>query len=417
MPAAALTNTRPIALPTLNRLGAVALVLLGVGLCRVAATTPDAWQRNDFAHYYLSARALLDGVNPYTATLAELCEGCGFEFDPRITAGTNPPALTLLVSGVAWLPPWPAYVLWTTLQTTCLAGLLAALMRQTSRTPGETWQWLLAGVVLCTTAVWSHFHYSQVQLLVAMLIATACSLKAMGRGSAAAGAITVAAALKVFPAALLPWFVLSGPGGWHGVRRRALVAAGVGLAIFVLTGPLSWYYFLTHGIATIQQSVVGSTSNYSLQSVATMVIGAALGRPLPEEMLQRVLLVSRVLACCGLAAGYLAIWLGRLDDRRAITLLTIAMILASPVCWSHYFVLLIPPVWLACADVHARPQSITAWLVALVGLVCLSPEMDAIVPMGQMGVARTVLHFYPIVALLAFAALTLILSPRRAAGG
>ena len=40
-----------------------------IGLVRLTLMIPACAQRNDFAHYYVSSRALLDGENPYAVSL------------------------------------------------------------------------------------------------------------------------------------------------------------------------------------------------------------------------------------------------------------------------------------------------------------------------------------------------------------
>lgn len=404
MHSAALPFDQSSAKPAIGVLGLVAGALVLIGLVRLADTVPGGWQRNDFAHYYLSAQALLDGVDPYTTSLEPYCRQLGFEYDPRITAGTNPPPLMGLVALVAWMPPAAAYAAWTMLQACCLVGLLALLFRH-SALCGAAWNWLAVGVVLNSTAVWSHFHYSQVQLLLAMLIAAAYFAKQQGRGMVAVALVSIAAGLKLYPAALLPWFVLSGEGGWRGAARRGLVAAAVGLAMLGLGGFDAWHSFLTNALGTIGNSVSFSTSNYSLQSAAAMLAGAVGGRPLSAEVLAQAGGVGKLLGALLIAGGYAVIWRRRLPDGRAIGLLTAAMILASPVCWSHYLVLMILPVWLYWTELSTNPNQASRAALVLVAGLCLFSELDAPIPQGVMGPGRTLLHFYPVGVLLMFAVL------------
>lgn len=405
MPTATSTARSAAPASALSAPALLAAALLSIAAVRLVGTLPGAWSRNDFAHYYLSARVLLAGEDPYTASLEPFCERFGFEFDPRIVTGTNPPPLTLLLAGVAWLPPAPAYAVWAMLQLTCLAGLLGALVRRASRGGFHAWRWVAIGLVLNSTAVWSNLHYSQVQLLVAMLIAAAYFDKRQGRPLQAVAAVAVAAGLKIYPAALLPWFVLSGAGGGREVARRTLVAAAVGLSILVVTGPGEWRSFATNGLATVQNSVHGSTSNYSIQSAAMIVTGAVVGRPLPGAVMFEVAALSRVAAAGTLALAYLLVWRLRLPPRRAIGLLCVAMIAASPVCWSHYLTLLILPVWLLWEELGGRRWTAASAAVAVLALACLYSELDAPVPLGELGLARSLLHFYPLVVMLTLAGL------------
>lgn len=393
----------------------LALTLLAIAVVRLLGVTPGAVGRNDFAHYYLGARMVAAGEDPYTTPLRPLMEQRGFAYDERIPHAAHPPLLLRAFTLVSWLPPETAYAVWLA----CQFGLLAALGVFVWRAlaPALSGVWALAAVALAlnSTTVLRHTYYSQVQVLVAVLIAAAWAAKSRERGAAGAALVAAAAAFKLYPAALVPWFVLSGVGGWRGAARRALAAAGVFAAAVAVTGPHAWVGFVLDGMPVIQRSVGSSLTNYSLPS-ALLVFGDTLaGAGIAQRSEHALKLLGRLASIVVIAAAYLAIWRWRLKDEAALGLLTVAMLVASPVCWSHYFVLMIlPACWLARgAWATADPRFGVA--AAIVALGCLMPELDAGVPLGDGGAARMALHFYPLYALTLAAMLFVTLGRRKQA--
>jgi hypothetical protein len=98
------------------------------------------------------------------------------------------------------------------------------------------------------------------------------------------------------------------------------------------------------------------------------------------------------------------VWRRCLEPLPALGILTAAMLAASLVCWSHYFVLMILPItwlWRRASDVGGL-QSQWPWLAA--GSLCLWPELDWAIPLAGR-LPRLLLHFYPLAALAVVAAL------------
>ena len=131
------------------------------------AILPTRARENDFAHYYLSGRVLLEGGNPYRAAPGPLYRQYGFFRDDRtgVVVDANTPVMTWLFAGVAWLPPQPAFVVWVGFEVVCLAWILWLTCQQfrgrlTPRATRLVW----LGAIASAPVYW-HFYYSQVQLL------------------------------------------------------------------------------------------------------------------------------------------------------------------------------------------------------------------------------------------------------------
>jgi hypothetical protein len=384
------------------RMLAWGLILLGVvRLLQYAGSAP---YRNDFAHYYLAANILLSGENPYTTPLEPLCRERGLEYDRRIPTGANPPLLIRAVTTIAWLPMPAAYCAWLGVQSLALVGLIMATRRLLACEAHDARWLLLVGIILNATTLQRQFYYSQVQIMVAAALAAALLLHANKRFAAAAALAALAAAFKLYPAVLVPWFMLAGLQGWRDFARRCLAAAAVGMTVLAVTGVEAWRSFIVDGLPVIKLSVGTSLTNYSLPNLVNIVSGDLFGRPLSESAITLTKLLSKLLAAAALGGAYLIVWRRRLELVPALGILTAAMMAASLVCWSHYFVLMILPIawlWRNASDAGAlRPQ--WPWLAA--GSLCLWPELDWSIPLAG-GLPRLLLHFYPLAALAVVAAL------------
>lgn len=391
------------------RLAAWSLIVIGVA--RLWVSVERAEYRNDFAHYYLSARVMLAGENPYTTSFEPLCRELNLEFDRRIPSGGNPPLLTLAVAAVAWLALPLAYCGWALAQCAALLALLGAVRRIVGWTARDMRWLLLVGVVLNATCLQRQFHYSQVQVMVAACLVAALLFHMRGRHAASCSLAALAAAFKLYPAALIPWFLLAGLQGWRDLVRRSIAMAAIGGIVIAATGIDAWQSFIVDGLPVIKRSVGGSLTNYSLPSLVTTMAGALWGWPLSQDASQVVRLLGKGLAALALGGAYLLVWRRRLEAPAALGLLTAGMMAASLVCWSHYFVLMILPIaWLWRRQLESDEAPV-AWPLLLASTICLWPELDWRVPLGG-GAPRLLLHFYPLAA-LAIAATLLAASGRR----
>jgi hypothetical protein len=375
----------------------LAWALIFMGVARLYACIGHAAYRNDFAHYYLSARMMLAGENPYTTPLKPLFQELGMQYDKRIPTGSNPPLLNYVVATVAWMPLPAAFGAWLALQAVAMWGLLIAIRRLLSLQRGDVLWPLLIGVVLNMTCVRVNFYYSQVQIMVAACLAAAVLLHVQNRRPASCAVAVFAAALKIYPAALLPWFLLADLRGWRDLVHRSLAMAGVGVAVLALTGVEAWQGFVTDGLGVVKLSVGGSLTNYSLPALVTFIFENRWGRPLPAEIAPYARWIGQGAAALAIAAAYFVVWRRRLPPVAALGVLTAAMLAASLVCWTHYMVLMIVPVAWLWYDAVSKPTSETKWPLLIAGTLCLWPQLDMIPVVG--GLPRLFLHYYPLAAM------------------
>lgn len=388
----------------------VAALMVG-GIVALASATFGAHDRNDFAHYYLSATILLSGDDPYLVPLKPLCDQYGFEYDARIPYGANPPLLIRMFTCLAWLSPSVAFAIWATFQIVCLVAFLEATRRIVHWNATDVRFWLFVGLVLSSTSLQSHFVYSQVQLLVGAVIAAAYLARRNRRHLLACGLIALAAGFKIYPAVLLPWFVFSAAsrrGDW--LRRTAVVAVVTATVLAVVTGAATWISFIKNGLPVIHANTsVVSHTNYSIQAALVNGLGGLLPLVLPESGSHVAAIVARLAAPAIILAVYLLLYLRRmhLSDSAAFSVLVVTMILCSPVAWAHYLVLMIPPVAILFvaskrfADVRTRQVAYTAAALSL--MPCLDASLFGISdhPLSWL------VHYYPLYTLLIVAGLFL----------
>jgi hypothetical protein len=331
-----------------NRLIDVGVTLVAlISLVHIALTLPARAHTLDFSHYYVSGRLVLEGKSPYTTSLSPLYARYGFSNSEHIHTEGNPPPLLLLLTPLALLEPRCAFGVWVALEIACLAGLLAL----TGRDLSARGRLFLCAATLSAVPVYWHFGYSQVQLLVGVLLLVAYRRLRAGQSTAATVAITVAGLLKIYPVVLLPWFV------WRSNARlkNSLIAIAVVAATLPVMGGL-WSDFF-HSATPMLADMVTRIQNFS--------IPALVARILPGQ-----LWIGTLLGAVVIAAAYLACREGDLELE--FCLLTVAMLAGLGITWGHYLVLLIFPVTVAAKRATTPGQVIALIVIVLCLNNCFS---------------------------------------------
>jgi hypothetical protein len=340
-----------------------ALIFALIFVIKLSFVLPQRAEVNDFAHYYVSSRFYLEGLNPYATFTQPLFESYGFRFSPDVSQGSNPPLLLLIFSPLTMLSPKMAFLGWVLIQAASLAAILILSWRLLNdRMSLRGFRFLCAGAV-GSTAVFYHFFYSQVQLPLAALTLAAFAWLKSGRSVAACSAATLVGLVKLYPLALVPWFI------WHGGKdaygRLKLVVLCLGLAGLVVsvTGIETWQEFSQRTPEFFKTWIENRSFNFTLPSfvinLGFSVVGFA-----PSVELKKLL--WKVAMGCGLsilAMAYAMCWRSRHYDNagyreKEFSLLCTAMLAGSLIAWGHYFVFLIFPFTVAALQVAARPSSL-----------------------------------------------------------
>lgn len=289
----------------------------------------------DFDVFLRAGEAIRGGDSPYVDPDVVVSEGQPAPY-------VYPPVLALLAVPLTFLPETVAGsstpgVLFTLILIACVVGALLVL--------GVT-DWRCYPVALLYPVTLENIEYGAIGPILALLVALGWRYR--DRVPAAGAAVGGAVVLKVFLWPLLVW--LAATRRW--TTAAAATAAAFGLAL------LSWAVIGFRGLSDYPSllrrlSDLEAESSYS----AFALLRAA---EAPE------LLARAVVALGGIALLVLA-WraarassLDRDDrDRRSLTFALAAGLVATPILWLHYLVLLVVPIALA------RPRLSALWFVPL----------------------------------------------------
>jgi alpha-1,2-mannosyltransferase len=290
-------------------------VLVLVTAAAVAAGVRGGFK--DLLVYQHAGRAFLDGVSVYHSD--EPVNGLPF---------TYPPFAAVVMAPLAWLPAWLAATLWTAASVAALATVVVVVRHALGRpAPG----WLVALVTcgaLAMEPVWQDLTFGQVNLLL-MLAILVDMLRPERRWSG--GLVGLAAGVKLVPLVFVVMLVLVGRPRAAG-RATLVFAATVVVGFVAMPGAAATYW--TDDLT--RASRVGPpelANNQSVYGALTRILGEP-----PQTGLW--LAVAGPLALAVLLVG--VAWWRRGDRVLGTCLGALAMLLASPVSWSHHWVWALP---------------------------------------------------------------------------
>jgi len=285
----------------------------------------------DFAVYLRAAEDVRAGDSPYVDA-EELTEDSSAPY-------VYPPLLAILLVPVTLLPDdvrgsSPAAVLVSLFGIGCIVGALLAL---------DVRDWRCYPIALLYPPTLENIEYGAVGPILVLLLALGWRYRE--RTAAASLCVGSAIVLKVFLWPLVVW--LAATRRWKASLGAVVVSAGLALASWAVIGfsGLADYPDLLRRLSDIE-----AENSYSAYAIF-VALGLHGG---PARVLAAVLAaVLLVLAWRAAAVG------GVEGDRRALTLTLAAGIVATPILWLHYLVLLVVPIALA------RPRLSALWFAPL----------------------------------------------------
>lgn len=299
-------------------------VPLALTLWLAVASVSQHWVAEDFSMaYYPAAHRLLDGGNPYAVTHAQILSGAAFVY-PALSAVLLAP-LALVASGLA-------DHIYTLL---CIALVPATLWVSGVR------DWRVYGVSLLWFPIiigWEGENISVPLMFLAALV-----WRYRDRPWVAGLLAAVAISMKPFVWPLALWLLATR-------RFRAAAWALVGGLVFNL---VAWYIVGFNEISTyVHMSREDADAlwrgGYGVPALAHHL---GLGRGAGDLLL---ILGAAVLGVVTLYQGLI-----RHDQRGAYVVAVALMLVASPLVWIHYFVLLAVPLALS------RPRFAPLWAVPI----------------------------------------------------
>jgi hypothetical protein len=237
--------------------------------------------------------------------------------------------LAVLCIPLSLLPFVPAVVLWG---VTCAAALLLALKIAGVR------DWRVYGLALTSFPFVASVGLGQPDGLLALGVALAWRYRNSWRGAAAVGVVI---ALKLLAWPLLIWFLVT----------RRFRQAGIATAVAVVAVGGSWALIGFQGLSQYWRLLQADATAFQVRSHS--VVAAALRFGTTAH-------VARLLAIAVAAAA--AVLVVRLASDLDIGVFTATLsfgLLASPILWTHYLVVLFVPL----AVTHQRAGA--AWLLTI----------------------------------------------------
>jgi alpha-1,2-mannosyltransferase len=285
--------------------GIVVVSLVGA----IAGATAGAFPDLDVYRY--GGGAVLDLVSPYARE------------DPRHGYPFSyPPFAGLAMAPLALMPDWLAAAVWTGASAGCLAAAVAVVRRSLGRPYSAAFVVVACAVALSLEPVWQNCAFGQINLI--LMLAILIDVVQPDRRTAGI-LIGLAAGIKLTPLVFVVLLILIG-------RRAAAAQAVITFAGTVLVGmaavPGASAYW---GGRLLDPTRVGPPSlahNQSVSGVLTRLLDG------PPSTLLWVAVAGPVAIATVLVA---AAWWRKGDRVLAAGLGALAMLLASPVSWSHHW--------------------------------------------------------------------------------
>jgi hypothetical protein len=342
------------------------LMHLGYVVAQAASRT-RLW---DFSHYYVSALAMREGLNPYAIDLRPLGRQIGLD---GIARATDTPFFILCFEPLTLLGPTAAYWVWFALNAAALTLAMVLILRTT---PLDRRQVIsLSAIILLYPPLSNHIFFAQTQIVVLLLAVIAMRSLESGHERTAGAAIAVASLLKVFPLAIAGYFL---------VRRRwracAWTLGGLlaGCALTILAfGIERNISFVAGTYVTRSAGFLARPANIALGSFVSRLFWYAAGTVALDSALEWTRTLTVVAAELMLVAlTVFATWPRAYGAReestgavsgasRGFAVWVAAAIMLSPTAWIHYMVLLILPFMLIAEagwNGNASPRAL--WLMA-----------------------------------------------------
>jgi hypothetical protein len=351
-------------------------------LAHVAVVSACSAGLIDFAQEWTSARNYAIGQPVYL----DFGRSLAIHFGPASAAhfqyNAHPPASVLLALPFALLPYRPAFLTWSVLSAACLVASLLMVLRNRRGQPIDLP--LLAAITLVMTSSVLVQQTIQGQLnLVLLVLITGAWLADRKDASAISGVlIGIAAAIKLFPAFLVLYYLAQRK--WRavwGVAVAFLAVNGLGCLLFGVQAYRDYFLRVAPDVAKFRDT----WPNASLLGFWSKLFDGGFGQVVPLWHCPILAQSLTVISCLVLVAA--TAWsvartarpaggppANAADQNLAFALCCTGMLLASPITWDHYFLLLIPALWFAWQGCQGHIVSRTLIVIVAIALLWMNPS-------------------------------------------
>jgi len=295
---------------------------------------------SDFIQDYLAGYALLNGLSIYGETIPELSiHMLGIKFHENF----HPPFTALLFAPLALLDFSSAFIVWNTLSLVAYLFIVYIALDYTSLTRGQ--KKLLLSFSLLWYPFISDIGHGNSSSIIVLAISAGWLAMQKNKNSLAGALFGFACLIKLFPGLLL--IFLLAQKNWRGATSMCFTILVGFLFSFLVLGSHDFIFYFTEVLARDVKEWGGFPTNISLTGLALPVLTEnSWVNPLlhiPKE--------SAVISLKVLSFGFIFYTSYRLfilsknslNRSFAFGLTCIAMVLASPISWSHIlFIALLP---------------------------------------------------------------------------
>ncbi len=320
---------------------------------------------SDFSQDYGAAQALRQGQPIYGDPVEDLIQdSLGWHYD-----NYHPPTVAVLMVPFSCLSYPAAVITFNILNLFLYVGLIAWLAMR-YRIESKTIN-LLGALLLLWFPFISNIALVQLSLLLAVLIILSLHLLERGRNVSAGVALSVAAAIKLFPAYIALYFVLKRK--WRALTAFSMSLSLIWLATWGIVGTDNVAdYVLTYAPENAEKWVAFPLNHSIFSVVATLLAEGPWTSSLETVWWYRE---AYILIGIMISAWLVGLSMNSLESEATkqdlAMLVMVAMLLLSPITWNHAMTLLLAPVFLLLSLGLQRER-----IVALVVLLlCAIPDV------------------------------------------
>jgi alpha-1,2-mannosyltransferase len=327
---------------------------------------PSAGRFNDFYQDWGSAKNYLDGLPVYTHHATSIKRHLGLPSNPNpgIEYNAHPPTSVLLTLPLAQLDYPNAVLAWNTISVT---AFLASLMIVAVVLPVPRALFLptLALLPFCHP-VYANLHLGQFTPILVLLVTAIWALERMDRSRTAGLLLGAAAAIKLFPAYLIVYYMARG-------RIRPVLATALSfLTLTLVTATvlgLDTYRDYMSVILPYQSKFRGFGYNLSIAGLWYKMFDPASDKGPVDPLWPNTALAYWGALCSNLTITLIVarvVYRARTLTERDVALASTvtAMLLVSPVTWDFSLPLLLVPI-----AVIARSAGKSPWMPAALVLI------------------------------------------------
>jgi hypothetical protein len=357
---------------------ALSLCLLA---CLVLVPTLLSYHRGfqDYFQDWASARNWWEGIavySPHRETVkrylgtdfVDLPNGKMYRIVATVQVNAHPPSSVLFYLPFALLPYGISFFAWNFASTVFLALALGIISHELEIKPAPALLLCLAPIGLMRGALFEQMFFGQSNTLILALLALAWQAHRKGWQSWEGCWLGIAIAFKFFPAVLL--MIPLASKRWRCLFAAVSTALALGLLAVVLFGPEIWQEYVALGVP--EARLWGDLwPNASLAAFwRKLFVSQNKGVPVTAWPSPLAFWLSYVVssAVVTLATAWLAVRRGRTSSSHTVYAAGVCtMLLLSPTCWPHYFVMLLLPTFIlwreSAGDVYRQGVLIVCFLV------------------------------------------------------